>query len=206
MPRVGLNRDRVVAVALDVVDAGGRTGFADLTLAAVASEAGVSTPSLYKHVASLADLRREVAVHAVGELVRTTSRATVGRSGPDAIRSLGHAMRDYATVHPGRYAALQVAADPDDPADAALATVGAEAVAVLAAVLRGAGAPDDHLVDAVRIFRSAVHGFVTLELDLGFRLPEDLDTTFDTLLDVVILGLAAVNTAQGDLSPSGAPS
>ncbi|MGH1564411.1 TetR/AcrR family transcriptional regulator [Mumia sp. DW29H23] len=206
MPRVGLNRERVVAVALEVVDAGGRTGFADLTLAAVAAEAGVSTPSLYKHVASLADLRRAVAVHAVGELVRRTSRATVGRSGPDAIRSLGHAMRDYAKAHPGRYAALQVAADPDDPADAELAAAGADAVGVLAAVLRGAGAPDDRLVDAVRILRSAVHGFVTLELDLGFRLPEDLDTTFDTLLDVVILGLAAVNTSQDDLSPSGAPS
>lgn len=195
MPRAGLNRDRVVAIALDVVDAGGRTGFADLTLASVASAAGVSTPSLYKHVASLADLRREVGVHAVGDLVRLTSQATVGRSGPEAIRSLGHAMRDYAREHPGRYAAVQVPADPDDPADAALARAGGDAVAILAAVVRGAGVADDHLVDAVRILRSAVHGFVSLELDRGFRLPADLDASFDALLDVVVTGLSTLGTA-----------
>lgn len=189
MPRVGLNRERVVAVALDAVDAGGRAGFTELTLARVASAAGVSTPSLYKHVASLADLRREVAVQAVGDLVRETSRATVGRSGPDAIRALGRAMREYARQHPGRYAALQVAADPDDPADAPLAAAGEEAVAVVAAVLSGAGVPDRHLVDAVRVLRAAIHGYVTLELDLGFRLPDDLDTSFDILLDVQIAGL-----------------
>ncbi len=192
MPRVGLNRERVVDVALDVVDVGGRTGFGDLTLAAVASAAGVSTPSLYKHVASLASLRRDIAVRAVEELVRATARATVGRSGPDAIRALGHAIRDYARAHPGRYAATQVAADPDDPEDAPLAAAGADAVAVLGAVVAGAGVPQDRLVDAVRILRSAVHGFVTLELDLGFRLPDDLDTSFDALLDVVVAGLVTL--------------
>lgn len=192
MPRAGLNRQRVVDVALDVVDVGGRTGFADLTLAAVASAAGVSTPSLYKHVTSLASLRRDIAVRAVAEVVRTTAGATVGRSGPDAIRALGHAMRDYARAHPGRYAATQVAADPDDPDDAPLAAAGADAVAVLGAVVAGAGVPEDRLVDAVRILRSAVHGFVTLELDLGFRLPDDLDTSFDALLDVVVAGLVTL--------------
>ncbi|TNC48394.1 TetR/AcrR family transcriptional regulator [Mumia zhuanghuii] len=198
MPRVGLNRDRVVSVALDVVDAGGRTGFADLTLAAVASAAGVSTPSLYKHVPSLAALRRDIAVRAVEETVRTTARATIGRSGPEAVRALGHAIRDYAREHPGRYAAVQVAADPDDPDDAPLADAGADAVAVLAAVVRGAGVADDRLVDAVRILRSAVHGFVTLELDLGFRLPDDLDASFDALLDVVVTGLAALGDPVAD--------
>ncbi|KHL09998.1 AcrR family transcriptional regulator [Mumia flava] len=196
MPRVGLNRPRVVAVALDVVDAGGPRGFDDLTLASVASAAGVSTPSLYKHVASLADLRRDLATHAVAELTRLTSRATVGRSGPEAIRALAAAMRDYGRSHPGRYAALQVAADPDDPDDAALGDAGRDAVAVIAAVLRGAGVCEDRLIDAVRILRAAVHGFVLLEIGGGFRLPEDLDVTFDAMLDVVVAGLAVLDAAE----------
>ncbi|MBE9940881.1 TetR family transcriptional regulator, partial [Cellulosimicrobium cellulans] len=57
MARVGLSHDAVVRIALDLVDAGGPTGFADLTLAKVAAQAGVATPSLYKHVGSLAALR-----------------------------------------------------------------------------------------------------------------------------------------------------
>jgi len=53
MPRAGLSSDAVVAIPLDVVDG---EGPAALTLAAVAVRAGVATPSLYKHVASLAGL------------------------------------------------------------------------------------------------------------------------------------------------------
>ncbi|MGO2740360.1 MAG: TetR/AcrR family transcriptional regulator, partial [Cellulosimicrobium funkei] len=60
MARAGLSHDAVVRIALDLVDAGGPTGFADLTLAKVAAQAGGATPSLYKHVGSLAALRREV--------------------------------------------------------------------------------------------------------------------------------------------------
>src|SRR5690606_6751367 len=65
VPRAGLSHDAVVRLAVEVVDEAGATGFADLTLAKVAARAGVAAPSLYKHVGSLADLRREVAVLAV---------------------------------------------------------------------------------------------------------------------------------------------
>src|SRR5947209_16159996 len=47
-------------------------GFARLSLAAVAGEAGVAVPSLYKHVESLADLKRGVARIAVREDRKST--------------------------------------------------------------------------------------------------------------------------------------
>ncbi|WP_415803326.1 TetR/AcrR family transcriptional regulator, partial [Isoptericola cucumis] len=109
MPRAGLSRDAVVGIALDLVDAGGPRGLADLTLAKVAATAGVATPSLYKHVGSLAALRRHVAVVTLEEMAATSAAATVGRSGPDALRALAGAWRDYAREHPGRYAATQLA-------------------------------------------------------------------------------------------------
>nr|WP_247601033.1 TetR-like C-terminal domain-containing protein [Cellulomonas hominis] len=178
-----------------MVDAGGPTGFADLTLAKVAAEAGVATPSLYKHVGSLAALRREVAVLAVRDLTEAVVRASLGRSGPEAVRALAGAMRDFAHAHPGRYAAVQVAADPADPADADLAAAGAEVVGVMAAVLRGFDLPEDRAVDAVRAVRAGVHGFVTLELGGGFRLPQDLDRSFAVLVDMLVAGVEALARA-----------
>nr|WP_246803484.1 TetR-like C-terminal domain-containing protein [Cellulomonas hominis] len=178
-----------------MVDAGGPTGFADLTLAKVAAEAGVATPSLYKHVGSLAALRREVAVLAVRDLTEAVVRASLGRSGPEAVRALASAMRDFAHAHPGRYAAVQVAADPADPADADLAAAGAEVVGVMAAVLRGFDLPEDRAVDAVRAVRAGVHGFVTLELGGGFRLPQDLDRSFAVLVDMLVAGVEALARA-----------
>lgn len=192
MPRAGLSREAVTRIALDLVDAGGTTGFADLTLAKVAAEAGVATPSLYKHVGSLAALRREVAVTAARDLRAELVDRTLGRSGPDALRAVAHAMRDYAHARPGRYAAVQVAPDPDDPDDAELAAAAADVVGLLVAVLRGFALPEDRAVDAVRAVRAGVHGYVTLELGGGYRLPQDLDRSFAVLVEMLVAGVQAL--------------
>ena len=47
----------------------------------------------------------------------------------------------------------------------------------------------DDAIHAVRIVRSALHGFVSLELNGGFGLPLDLDETFARLVDVLAKGL-----------------
>ncbi|MFF2052999.1 WHG domain-containing protein [Leifsonia sp. NPDC058194] len=195
---MGLSRAAVTAVALDLVDEGGVAGFDRLTLAAVAARAGVAVPSLYKHVASLGDLRRLVATDAVAELTRTLAAATIGRSGVEAVRAAAVALRGYARVHPGRYAATQVAPHLADPADTELAERAAETLQVLSAALRAFGLPDDANVDAIRILRSSLHGFISLELGGGFGLPDDLDRTFDRLVDVVATGLEAMAAMSAD--------
>jgi AcrR family transcriptional regulator len=193
-----LSPDTVVRLAVEVVDAGGPTGFADLTLAKVAAKAGVD-----KHVGSLADLRREVTVIAVQELTAAATSATVGRAGPDALRELATAWRAYALDHPGRYAATQIGPDPDDPADATLRDVAAESVQVVIAVLRGFGLPDDRVIDAVRAVRAGIHGFVTLELGGGFRMRDDVDQSFTVLLDMIVAGVAAL--VPSGTSPGNTP-
>ncbi len=140
MARAGLSHDAVVGIALDLVDAGGPTGFADLTLAKVAAQAGVATPSLYKHVGSLAALRREVAVLSVEDYTRALTDATVGLAGPDAVAALAHATRQYARAHPGRYAAVQVAPTRTTRGRRAVGGRG-RSVQVVAAVLRGFDLP-----------------------------------------------------------------
>ncbi|MDR6610661.1 TetR-like C-terminal domain-containing protein [Leifsonia sp. 1010] len=188
MPRAGLTREAVASVAIDLVDDGGTAGFDRLTLAAVAGRAGVAVPSLYKHVSSLDDLRRLVATASVAELTRVLAAATIGRAGPDAVRAAADAIRAFAHRHPGRYAATQLAPS-SDPADAQLVARADETLTVLAGVMRGFGLPDDELVDAIRMLRSAVHGFITLELGGGFGLPDDLDRSYAVLIDGVIAGV-----------------
>ncbi len=189
MPRAGLSRARATEVALSVVDAGGTTGFERLTLAAVASEAGVAVPSLYKHVASLDDLRRLVAVASIDEMTTVLAQATIGRSGREALHSAADALRAFARIHPGRYAAAQVAADLADPRQAELAEHAARTLAVLSATLRGFALPESSMVDAIRMLRSAVHGFIVLELGGGFGLPDDLDRSFRLLVDGIVDGI-----------------
>ncbi len=206
MPRAGLSHDAVVRLALEVVDEGGSRGFAELSLAKVAAKAGVAAPSLYKHVGSLADLRREVAVIAIRELTAAGTSATVGRAGADALHALANAWRSYAHGHPGRYAATQIGPDPEDPADARLRDAAVEGVQVVVAVLRGFGLPDDRVIDAVRAVRAGVHGFVMLELGGGFRMREDVDQSFTVLLDMLVAGVTTLATPDALLDPDHAGS
>jgi AcrR family transcriptional regulator len=196
MRRAGLSREAVTQAALAIIDDAGAGGFSGLTLASVAASVGVSGPSLYKHIGSLDDLRRQVALVSIRGLTGVLSDATIGRAGEDAVVALATALRRFAEQHPGRYASTQRAGNPDDPADAELIAAGNAVVDVIAGALRGYGFTPDQRVDAIRAIRSAIHGFVLLELEGGFGLPRSLDASFATLIRMLTRGLAELGSEQ----------
>jgi hypothetical protein len=75
--------------------------------------------------------------------------------------------------------------------DAELSAAFAAMVPDLAAVLSGLGPPERDAVPLIRTLRSALHGFVSLEASGGFGLPDDVDDSFETLVDVIAVGLLA---------------
>lgn len=176
MPRVGLTRERIAQQAAAVAD---QAGFDRLTLAAVAARCGVSLPGLYKHVNGLDTVRRDVAVLAVRELTAVLAQAAAGLAGRDALVAFAQAYRGYATAHPGRYAASVRAPDPGDEEHSA---AGAAAIGLIANVLTGYRIEGEDLIDAVRMLRAALHGFVALEAADGFGLPQSVDATFTRLV------------------------
>lgn len=104
-PRVGLSADGVVDAALALVD---ERGTEALTLANVAARTGVATPSLYKHVGGLAELRALVGVRILDEMTTRFSAVAVGRGGDAAVAAL---MREYRAYVLGPSEALPVDAD-----------------------------------------------------------------------------------------------
>ena len=196
MPRAGLSTESVVDAAVDLVD---EQGWPALTLAAVASRTGVAAPSLYKHVRSLESLQQKVSARATAELAQTLTRSVAGRSGEEALRCIADAYRDYALAHPGRYPLTQRVPDPQDPEHVA---AGEEAVQAVFAALRGYGLDGEEAIHATRAARSALHGFVSLEIDGGFGLPLDVRHSFDRLVSMLHVSLAGWNkvTSAGELS------
>ncbi|HEY8822599.1 MAG TPA: WHG domain-containing protein [Dermatophilaceae bacterium] len=189
MPRAGLSTGSVVDAAVDLVD---EQGWAALTLAAVAIRTGVAAPSLYKHVRSLDALQQKVSARATAELAQTLTRSVAGRSGEEALRCLADAYRDYALAHPGRYPLTQRVPDPGDPEHVA---AGEQAVQAVFAALRGYGLEGDEAIHATRVARSALHGFVSLEIDGGFALRQDVGQSFERLVSALHVSLAAWNPA-----------
>ncbi|MFG1920937.1 TetR/AcrR family transcriptional regulator [Cryptosporangium sp. NPDC048952] len=176
MPRAGLTPAIVVAEAANLAD---EVGLDKLTLAMVAQRLGVALPSLYKHVKGLDALRQHIAALASSELADDLAEAAVGRSGSDALRAMADAYRAYARTHPGRYPATTRAPDPDDPDHV---RAGERALTTIYAVLSGYHLGGDDAVDATRALRSSLHGFVSLEADGGFGMPQDVDRSFHRLV------------------------
>jgi AcrR family transcriptional regulator len=198
MPRAGLSTKSVVDAAVELVD---EQGWPALTLAAVAIRTGVAAPSLYKHVRSLEALQQKVSARATAELAQTLTRSVAGRSGEEALRCLADAYREYALAHRGRYPSTQRVPDSQDPEHVA---AGEQAVQAVFAALRGYGLDGEEAIHATRAARSALHGFVSLEIDGGFGLPQDVRQSFDRLVSMLHVSLAGWNqvTSAGELSLS----
>lgn len=183
--KVGLSKAAVVRAAGALADAVGLEG---VTLAALAEELKIRTPTLYHHVAGLPGLRHELALMGLRQQEEWLGRAVMGKSGAEAIRALADALRDYIKAHPGIYAAtVRSGAGADPDVDAAQRAVVAIALRALAAYRLN---PDD-AIHTVRMVRAVVHGFATLELAGGFGLPQEVDETFERLIETYIGALEA---------------
>jgi hypothetical protein len=100
---------------------------------------------------------------------------------------VAHAYRDYALAHPGRYSLTQRVPDVGDPEHVA---AGDQAVQAVFAALRGYGLEGDEAIHATRAARSALHGFVSLEIDGGFGMPLDVGRSFERLVSALHVSLA----------------
>lgn len=180
MPRVGLDSAAVVSAAAELADA---EGLEAVTLARLAGRLGVRAPSLYVHVDGVEDLRRRLAERGAHELRAVVQDAASGRARREALSAVAVAFRAYAREHPGTYTALQREAASDEAS---------RLVDVVLAVLRGYELAGDDAVHAARIVRAALHGFVELEVAGGFRIPLELDETFERLVTVLDAGLSAM--------------
>jgi len=172
MARAGLTAHRVTLAGAELAD---EVGLDRLTMSAVARRLGVKDASLYAHVRGLEDLRGRIALLAADEKSIRIAEATAGRSGKDALIAFANAWRAYAHGCPGRYAATQLAL-PGDPKPAAGAPGPKRAIELTYSMLRGYALEEPDLADAVRLVRSTLHGFVSLEAAGGFadaRPPEE---------------------------------
>lgn len=182
--RMGLDQASVVEAAAELVD---EEGFEQLTLGRLAERLHVKTPSLYNHVAGLPGLKHDLALYCLRDLLARVTRATIGKSGAEAILALADAYRTYAKQTPGRYALTLQAPLPGDPEVQAAAQ---QVVEVVLAVLAPFKLGEEDAIHAIRGLRSIVHGFISLEVAGGFGIPIDTDASFHWLIQLFIDGLS----------------
>ena len=186
MPRARLDPVSVTAAGASLVD---EIGFENLSMGLVAERLGVKTPSLYNHIASQADLAHRIAVLAMTELADAIRDAIQGRSGKEALVAGAQAMRTYVLQHPGRTVAgnAAIVTGPDDPLVSAIGGV----LASWAAMLHGYRLDPEEEIHALRMLRSILHGFSSLEAIGSFQINTDIDDSFTWMLSFIDQGLKA---------------
>jgi AcrR family transcriptional regulator len=185
VPRRGLDAGTVLDAAVRLAD----DGLEQVTFTRLAEVLGVRAPSLYNHVDGRAALLRLITLRGLSELGEAVLAAAAGRSGEDALRATAHAYREYALAHPGSYQATVAAPAPGDEE---VRAAGARLLERMRAIMRGWALGEDETIDAIRMLRSVLHGFVSLERAGAFGLRRDVDSSFERLLDTLVAGLGAV--------------
>lgn len=185
MSSAPLSAELVVRTAAKIAD---EQGIDALTLTTVAKTLGTSQPALYRHVDSYDDLVRSLGLQAREMLAQRLTESAVGVAGEDAVRAVGLAWRKMVAEHPGLYAATDrfpCAGDPE--LEAAVDRV----IRTLQMALADFDLSEDREVHVARTMRSAFHGFSHLEAGDGHPLEQDLDDSFDQLIELICSGIRA---------------
>ncbi len=183
MVREPLTTEVVVATATDIANA---EGLDAITLTRVAKHLNASQPALYRHVDSYDDLIRLLGLRGREELLARLTEAAVGLAGNEAVKAMGRAWRQTVKDVPGLYAATdRYPCAGDDELEAAVHRI----VNLLGQALISFELSDDDRVHAARTLRSAFHGFAHLEAGDGHPLDQDLDDSFEQLLELLCAGL-----------------
>lgn len=163
-----------------------RRGLDGLSMSDLAQVLNVRTPSLYSHVAGIGDVKRLLALHGLAELDSTVSRATIGRSGPGAVRALLNAYREFVEKNPGVYAATV----PTPPrSDREWSGAVDHLMGTFLASLQEYDLRGPEVVHALRGLRSLVHGFVSLESSGALKHPVNRDESFAWLVESFLAAL-----------------
>jgi AcrR family transcriptional regulator len=174
--RAGLDHAMVVQTAAQMAD---HQGLHELSMATLAARLGVQTPTLYHYVAGLPGLRRALTLYGLSELTSKLGQVIMGKAGDEAVLEVAHALRAFGKEHPGLYAAVQTAPDPDDQE---WLTAGGVVVDLLYRALSAYKLSPEDAQHAVRMLRIIVDGCISLERVGGFGLPLEIDETLRRLL------------------------
>ncbi len=181
--RAGIKPDSVVAAAAAIAD---RDGWDRITLASVAENLGIKTPSLYNHVEGLADLRQKLAAYALANLKDQLHDAAIGYSSKQAFIEVGHAYVQFVREHPGLYEAINRVVSPKPEA---FEQASESILNLFIRLMLPLGILEEEAVHAVRGLRSMVHGFASLESMGGFQMKEDLKESLSKAITYYMDGI-----------------
>ena len=111
--RAGIDKTRIVDIAAAIANENGLDG---LSLAAIAAELGVKSPSLYNHVAGLGEIHELLAGYGATALATALETSSNGKRGATALATFKLRNRQYPSHGPSTTVKRRSAPSSDDEA------------------------------------------------------------------------------------------
>lgn len=183
--RTGLNKDDIIKIAADMAD---ENGIADVTFKKLAEKLGIKPPSLYKHFSGgLDELNTEIMLYGWRLMDGEITQAVIGKARDDAVIALCYAYRKFVSEHKGLYEVMQWY-NMYESEEHQQASAGA--VDVMYRALDSYELTEEQKVHTVRLIRSFLQGFSTIEVNVGKDYPVPLNDSFDFALKAILNGIA----------------
>lgn len=190
--RHNITNGLIIETATKIAD---EQGLDAVSLTAIAKQLDIKKQSLYNHIDSLQQVRRDLVVYADGQLQNILADAAIGKSREQAVFAVAEAYRCFAHKHPGQYRAIMADTwkfQKDDIIKASTHTL----MEVLRKVLSQYNLTNDELTHAARGFRSVMHGFVSLEASGWFHRPLNKTNSYVLLIRTFIYGVETLEKKE----------
>jgi AcrR family transcriptional regulator len=189
-PKRRLSTESILNAAAELAE---ENGLENVSLLQVAEKLGVKSPSLYNHFSGFKELSLGISKLAISRLGDAIRNAAVGKSKDNALMAIALAYRKFAGENPELYKAILRFPTYND---SSIQKSGHAIVSILYQVMEPYHYNKKETIHFVRGFRSALHGFVSLEEAGFFRSAEaDVDKSFKRLVSCLI---SALDTGKDD--------
>lgn len=163
-----------------------KKGLLSLDLKDIAAELNIKSPSLYNHVAGINDLYEKLALSALTELSSALTKSAVGREKRDALEAVAQAYFHFAISHSGLYEAIE---NPRLTETAEISQAKEALLVLLRQLLWKYEMSEQQEIHVIRILRSFLHGFVSLQIGHLYKMNADINESFMIGLTALLSGL-----------------
>ena len=186
MPKSGLNKQKIVDAAIQLIE---EKGYRDFSLHALAKRLNVKTASLYKHVENLEEILSEVGAYSIRALNEAEYQAISFAKGDEAVFALARGYYEFARRHPELYRVVMSLHRSKNPQ---IEGAAAPITEPFLQVLEGYPLSLQKRQHWQRVLRSILHGFASQE-EAGYfcHFPIDGNESFAMAIQCFLDGLHA---------------
>ena len=164
--------ESVLAAAVRITE---KQGLSNLNIHQLAAELGLKPASLYNHIKGINEVKVNVSKYAINELNKVTRDAAIGYAHEEALFRIACALRNFAAKCPELYNAINLFSTTSPEEYKKMLGLHLN---VLHQILDTYKLDDDVKTHFLHAFRSALHGFASLEAVGAFGDNADMDESF----------------------------